>query len=197
MKKNLAIIILLLSVITSASAQKNEISVHYGIGTSNVIIEEFGDIITEAFTFGLYSVDNENSWGCIGIEYQSDVGDKFQLGIAAAYQTLNKDLLNASDKSKSGHVKDTYFSVMPRARIFYIKKPGFRLYSGLSAGLTFRTETATPEGTSSWSETSTSKTNFAFQADVAGIQFGKSFFGSVAAGFGVKGLLNGGIGYRF
>nr|NQU94025.1 hypothetical protein [Bacteroidota bacterium] len=50
---------------------------------------------------------------------------------------------------------------------------------------------------SSWAESSNSETIFAFQVDVIGVDFGTRLFGTVALGFGAKGILNAGVGYRF
>jgi len=195
MKKS-TLIVLLLSLGMSVMAQKNEISLHYGIGTSIVIIEDFSDVLSEIISIGIYRVDNESSYGCLGIEYQHDLGKIFQLGGVAVYQTLTKDLLDGSN-TKSGKVDDTFFSIIPELKVFYIKNPGFGLFSGIGAGVTFRTEKVSPVNASSWAESTNSETIFAFQLDVVGVDFGTKLFGSAALGFGVKGILNAGIGYRF
>ena len=98
--------------------------------------------------------------------------------------------------------KEHQFVIMPEVRFSYLNRPHVTLYSGLAMGVLinrgncYRGGTV-PENLYHPDENHTSAFA-AFQLTAFGLKAGaKHWFGSFEAGFGIKGIVNLGVGYEF
>lgn len=106
--------------------------------------------------------------------------------------------------------KEHQFIIMPEVRFSYLNRPHLTLYSGLAMGLLINRGNyyrgtvyediwfdLVPESSFSPQKNHTSVFS-AFQLTAFGLKAGaKHWFGSFEAGFGIKGIVNLGVGYEF
>lgn len=197
MKKNLILIVLIaLATLTSITtkAQKNEINVSYGVVSANAFSEFYAESILNGITLGSHDFKNFKSTGSLGIDYYRSVSDHIKLGAALIYEQISRDYY--FEKKFRGKIEANYITIMPQVKFLYITKPAFELYSSLAAGASLRYEEFQPSK-SGVKKDDASDIFFAFQANLLGIRVGKKLGGFVELGLGNKGIINGGISYRF
>ena len=98
---------------------------------------------------------------------------------------------NFSDHRAYAYFLTSNLHISTGARFVYYHKKITDLYSGLALGLSCRfytTETTPLLGSSFW---------LTWQVTALGVRFGKQVYGNIELGYGYKGLLSAGIGYRF
>ena len=90
-----------------------------------------------------------------------------------------------------GRKTSSYYSLQLMGRVNYINTEWVRLYSSYSIGghLITKNKPWVAEKTKEWVGD--------FQFNGIGVSVGKSFFGFTELGLGPRGLISGGIGYRF
>ena len=172
----------------------NRVTLTYGVFTaprifnfsSEVLTNQNFDIIDEEFDTNISS-----SSGAIFFDYHIMLTRKINVGVAAGYEKIVKDVI--INDELIGEVNDKYFSLMGEVEYNYISRDILQVFSGISGGLTFRNENATIDDNEE-----TAKTSFvSYHFDIIGIRLGRSFGAFAKLGFGFKGLLNGGISYEF
>lgn len=172
----------------------HEISLGYGTGTSNQIVDLFSEIVIYPLSAGTVSSSNKKYMGAITLDYDYAIADKLTLGIGLAYEKIEKDILNSS-KSKIGKQTNDDMTGVASIKYSYISTSRLRLYSGLGAGYSldyqhFKSDTNTKDNNKG------NTGNFNFQVTALGIRIGGRFGIHAEAGFGYKGIINAGVNYR-
>lgn len=86
---------------------------------------------------------------------------------------------------------DNWLAVMPRMDMKWINASAFKLYSSLAAGVSLYNSENPQSGESA------NKTTFAFQVSPVGVRLGNAFAVYAEVGFGFRGMLHGGLSYKF
>jgi hypothetical protein len=86
---------------------------------------------------------------------------------------------------------DNWLAVMPRMDVKWINASAFKVYSSLAAGVSLYSSENPQSGESA------NKITFAFQVSPVGIRLGNAFAVYAEAGFGFRGMLHGGLSYKF
>jgi len=150
----------------------------------------------------LHNGDNLNHWFDPNI-YHSDyiatcpitLGYMFRLrnflwlGGSVSYMGVFGNVYDATDNSFLYRHHETQIAILPTVRFSYLNKKYVTLYSGVSTGVLFDYEKDGDSGNLCVFPT--------FQVTAFGVSAGSKFFGYTEVGFGYKGFINAGIGYRF
>lgn len=133
------------------------------------------------------------------MDYHYRASKWFWLGLTAGYN-LYKEKGYGEPENLTWQYKEHHILIMPSLRFSYLNRPHLTLYSGLSVGLYIKHgleyidndllfTPMTPDHNRVFS---------AFQLTAFGLKAGaKHWFGSFEAGFGIKGIVNFGVGYEF
>lgn len=186
--------VLLTSISLNAQDQNknNEISASYGI----LSIPEFEELIvdvTSSLIGGADSAVINGSIGNIYLNYQHSLGEKFVLGFTFGY--YKADYKSFKKSVQIGDQTNYYYTFAIESKYKYIDHDKFQMYSGAGIGLTYNPVTFKSNDGSP--ETKDSFSNFTFQIIGAGVRYGKNFGIFAEAGFGYKGILNGGVSFKF
>lgn len=196
MKKVLLLTVAAMMATMNVSAQdepKNEIGIFYGVGSASNVVSSFGS----AFSFS--TGDQTGYWGPIGAEYFYHVSNVIGLGVVAEYAGCKWD----KPYTLNGSLKTTYITVMPSVKFNWLRKEHVGLYSGISAGAMFCSITPSgdfktdPQYKNIDDVKEENVTDFMFNINVIGVEFGTAFRGFAELGFGEKGLFCAGVRYKF
>lgn len=152
----------------------------------------------------------------VSLDYHYRATKWLWLGLSTGYSFMKEKLYPGNVVSPDGFhwdCKEHHFLIMPSLRFSYLNRPHVTLYSGIAVGVLINrgnryygdlsklpefvpAEAALgllpaelPDHTSAGS---------AFQLTAFGVKAGaKHWFGSFEAGFGIKGIVNLGVGYEF
>lgn len=177
MKK--VILFLILSILSfSIQAQKNEISLSYGVPSFEGAFLDFENyVMKDSYSKNL---------GIIGIAYghYSD-SEKWRFGVNVDYEIFERD----------GKVSGNYcLKILPKVDYFWTKKErNFRFYSGIAVGLSFEHMVAYNRS----KQYKDDKTVFAPNLTYLGMRYGKDW--SVFAEFNApfRSIFNIGVSKRF
>jgi len=164
---------------------KNEISLTYGRFTTTQLNISFGMALKNAYTLPEgYKLDNLKSSGAFALDYMRYLNNgKLALGGIFGYEKLSATYTptaNGINKTENYNL----FTVMPAAKFVWFNQKVVAVYSRLAGGIYW--------------ETSSSKTGFAFQIDLAGVEVGGEHVrGFFTLGFGQLGILKAGIRTSF
>ena len=186
--KHIMIIATMLVASLTASAQnddlKNEIGVFYGAGSASNILSVFSEVFT-------FASEQESFWGPVGVEYYHHVSPVVAVGCVASI---------AGCSWKSGSSTNTtdwssmYIAMMPSVKFNWFRRDHFGMYSALSVGAMFMSNSNVGNAV----KESSSTTWFMCQVTPFGLEFGgQAFRGFIEAGLGEKGVLCAGLRYKF
>ncbi len=133
------------------------------------------------------------------LDYHYRASKWFWLGLTAGYN-LYKEKGYGEPENLTWQYKEHHFLIMPSLRFSYLNRPHLTLYSGLSVGLYIKHgREYRDDDCLIWPITTDHNRVFsAFQLTAFGLKAGaKHWFGSFEAGFGIKGIVNFGVGYEF
>ena len=116
--------------------------------------------------------------------------NRINFGIDLVYDRIEA-AYTYPDSTKE-NVEATYFSIMPRADLKYLKRKGLQLYGSLGAGLAWRDAENTTTKTAE-----ENKIGIAFHITPIGIRLGNKFAFWAELGFGFRGFICGGLSYKF
>jgi len=193
--KKAIILLFLVTICLGLNAQldfKNDISVSYGIITTDQVIDIESDILESIVTLGSYSTENTKYIGAIFLTYKYNVTKGLMLGAAVGTDRITEDVI--SDKNKSGELVKNNITIAFEGDYRYLAKEIFQMYSGIGVGYTFVNEKYTPI---SGDESTGSSNHFNFQANLLGLRVGKSFGAFIELGIGYKGVFNFGLSGQF
>lgn len=133
------------------------------------------------------------------MDYHYRASKWFWLGLTAGYN-LYKEKGYGEPENLTWQYKEHHFLIMPSLRFSYLNRPHLTLYSGLSVGLYIKhgREYRDDDCLIRPITTDHNRVFSAFQLTAFGLKAGaKHWFGSFEAGFGIKGIVNFGVGYEF
>ncbi len=171
-----------------------------GVGSGNILdlLHSINSFTNTLFLSTSPKSSNEKYTPTITLSYGYNVSKKLMVSADLAYVGYSEDLSSSSTllgKSESAFLT---FGIM--ATYNYINNPKFMLYSGAGAGYVVSNEKWKPVDTS----TSTPKesSNFEgmgpyFHVNFIGAQYGKKLAVFGELGLGYKGVVSGGLNYKF
>lgn len=135
----------------------------------------------------------------ISMDYHYRASKWFWLGLTAGYN-LYKEKGYGEPENLTWQYKEHHFLIMPSLRFSYLNRPHLTLYSGLSVGLYIKygREYTDDDCLIQPITIDHNRVFSTFQLTAFGLKAGaKHWFGSFEAGFGIKGIVNLGVGYEF
>lgn len=184
----------------SANAQvedlKNEISVSYGFGVST-IGDGIGNLLPDAFS-GLSGIEHDRSRiGNFGVEYFRHLDNpRLAVGGIVTYAQMNDDVKNRNGE-KVGEGKNTYISIMPSVKYYWVNKNYFGFYSKVAAGVMLTHDSDKVYGDSQ-SDKSNDEIRFMGQASPIGLEAGSQNFRVFCElGVGEQGIALAGLRCKF
>lgn len=194
--KKIIVALLLLATFNLSNAQdnKHDLSLSYGVVTTDQVIDIFESVLTAVFSFGNYTKTNLDYTGAKFFTYKYGATEHLKAGATFGVDGVRGDLLNANTNEYFGSFSTNHYTLALEADLRYINTRWFEMYSGAGLGYTFTREFG--EDINGDSDAYNSR-HVNFQLNLAGMRFGNAFGGFVEAGFGYKGILNFGLSYRF
>ncbi len=199
--KNTRTFIIILSIIFTgiqlAKAQEkgtNEISIGYGVGSSNQIFDAMFDGTLFALSLGNVTYENKTTLGPFYLNYNHAIIDKLMIGGTIAYEKIKEDVHFSN--ILSGEQTTNIYSLGIEGHYHYISNRSFRMYSGLGLGYT---NARGKYGSNSDKDSNNIKTDhhINFQLTAIGLRFGKKLGGYTELGMGYKGVFSLGMNYQF
>lgn len=124
--------------------------------------------------------------GCYVFNYRYYVKTWLSFGLDCTFEGARIRNYSQDNRQLTGARNLYTFAVMPAIRFSYLNRPVVRLYSGLQAGCYMIVSTdVEPQLT------------FGGNITLFGVSVGKRLFGYAEINFGMKGLVQAGLGYRF
>lgn len=165
------------------SAQKIEVSASYGASSVYDVTYELASAIT------INSITKESNplsvgVAAIGVAMYSE-NMKWRYGVDVANEFFNKT------ESIS---KQIVLSVLPKLDYFWLRKEKLGLYSGAAAGITFVNTTYVDKDKKERKDT---YSVFGFNIVPIGIRYGGDLSVFLETNMGMKGIVQGGVSYRF
>jgi len=173
----------------------NEISLNYGIATTDDVSTAFGTIFEDIVydMFGDSTQYNNSSTGVFLFTYQHQFSKVISAGPVFGFEMLETDV--TYNDVTIGTIKHNTFTLGIEGRVDYLNKEYFGMYLGLGIGATLI------KVKSSSDETDTGdidpNSHFNFHITALGFRVGKQFGGIAELGYGYRGLANVGLYYRF
>ncbi len=139
------------------------------------------------------------------LDYHYRATKWFWLGLTAGYNYYQEkgDALYVGyifPENSTWQYKEHHFLIMPSLRFSYLNRPHLTLYSGLAVGLYIKhgREYLDDDNLIQPITIDHNRVFSAFQLTAFGLKAGGNhWFGSFEAGFGIKGIVNLGVGYEF
>ena len=165
---------------------RNELSVNYGYLSTTMAIPVLADIFATVLSFGAAKPDNTRSTGAIGIEYfRYNQSGRFAYGAAASFELVRTDMYDKDNKFV-GEQRFSMATLMPACKLSWFNKEHVSMYTKLAAGIGFLPDS---DGT---------PVCFAAQFNPVCLEAGNSRLrGFMELGWGMQGLVMGGIRYGF
>lgn len=186
MKKNFLITAIILSS-NLIYAQQNSISLGYGTASTDQIGATFAVIFSSVFVniFGAdANYEKESAFGPVALSYHRTLNSNERLSFGGSAVFENAKF---ADKNSNSTINYSAITIAPEGKFKYLE-PGkpFNMYGLLGAGLTIL-------------KTSTNKSVPHFNAQVTplGFEYGGNVKGFLELGVGYKGIIHGGISYKF
>jgi len=195
--KNLLITLALVCIAQFSFSQEhfNEISINYGIATTDDVSTAFGTIF-EDIVYGIFGDStqyNNSSTGVFLFTYQHQFSKVISAGPVFGYEIMETDV-TSHDKT-IGTLKHNTFILAIEGRVDYLNKEMFGMYLGLGVGATF-INVKSSSGEKDVSDTDPNS-HFNFHVTALGFRVGKKFGGIAELGYGYRGITNVGLYYRF
>ena len=133
------------------------------------------------------------------LDYHYRASKWFWLGLTTGYN-LYEEKGYGEPEHLTWKYKEHHFLIMPSLRFSYLNRPHLTLYSGLAVGLYIKhgREYRDDDCLIQPITIDHNRVFSAFQLTAFGLKAGaKHWFGSFEAGFGIKGIVNLGVGYEF
>ena len=210
--KKLFALIAAMTLTASAFAQKtfvsgsgyeipaNEVSLSVGVLSYPHMVMGFGGILASAFTAGNAEIDACNTVGAYSFEYMRYVHPHVAVGGIVTYEACRLKMVNKDGTPQDSHWQH-FMSAIPAVKFPWFSKEHVSMYSKAALGLMADVNEAysTTDSNGEVEETpSCLNISLGFQVTPVGIDFGgRSFRGFVETGFGVSGLVLGGLRYCF
>lgn len=173
-----------------AQTRRHDLSLSYGVLSSDQLADIFEDIITIVLTLGTFDKANQEFTGVPFLTYHYSANSRFGFGGAIGGYSSSGKLQILGEDAGTFHERNYIAAV--ELDYHWIMKPSLQLYSGAGFGVRFR------HGTYVATESETvDRVLPAFHLNLIGIRFGRQIGFFLEAGVGYKGLLSGGVNAQF
>ena len=190
-KVTLLLVVAAFLFVSSMNAQKSEIDLGVGVGSSNQIVGALADMIVTGLTPGI-EMKNNKSIGAWHLGYKYSASDRFAVGPVLTFDRSTSDAILGS--ISSGKFTSNYYTLAIEGDYKYINSDMFKLYSLVGVGATMLNQAYKPDAGDNKSQ---SKTFFNGQVTPIGIKYGSSVGVFAELGFGYKGIVCAGVFFRF
>jgi len=183
--------------ISAQEMQKNEVYAGLGLLNDNQMIAMLADVVGTIFTGGYLVQPGTYRAFTPFIGFRYGFTNRFSLGGIFAFDVNSVKVFNGETSDKQmREINRYYMTYAIEPKFNYIAKPAFQLYGYLGFGATVVTFGKAIFDNGSEAEISRVP-YFNMHVTPLGVRFGKEFGGFVEFGYGYKGILNGGLSYRF
>ena len=176
---------------------KNELSISWGLienpfkDDDVVPIDLNGRTLTDRYRLGRYSYGDRIRTQAFSLGYTQELSQWLSLGMQAAYSGVFQDQRLADTGITTDRRYTHRFALYPAVRFTYLNRPIIRLYSGAGLGVGMKWERDFFEHEARYRVFPTGQVTF------FGLSVGKQLFANWELGYGVKGYLTFGMGYRW
>ena len=185
MKKLFLIAVLLTGTLfCTAQEKRHEIAFGYGLISQNNLADVAADVFS---SLADVQTDSRSFSGTFSLSYAYSLNRTLSLGAIFCYEHSEADV--TSSGVYSGRTVDNYWTFMPSVRFAWLDKKRVALYSKAAIGATFDSGQYQGSHDDRW--------EVAFQASAFGVEVGGAFRGFLELGYGMQGIVNFGIKYRF
>lgn len=174
---------------------KNELSISWGLienpfeNDDVVPINANGRTLANRYDLGRYSYGDRIRTQAFSLGYTQELSQWLSLGVQAAYSGVFQDQRLAGMTTDRRYTHR--FALYPAVRFTYLNRPIIRLYSGAGLGVGMKWKHEFFDRDVEYSVFPTGQVTF------FGLSVGHRLFANWEIGYGVKGYLTLGMGYRW
>ena len=174
---------------------KNELSISWGLienpfeNDDVVPINANGRTLANRYDLGRYSYGDRIRTQAFSLGYTQELSQWLSLGVQAAYSGVFQDQRLAGMTTDRRYTHR--FALYPAVRFTYLNRPIIRLYSGAGLGVGMKWKHEFFDRDVEYSVFPTGQVTF------FGLSVGRRLFANWEIGYGVKGYLTLGMGYRW
>ncbi len=174
---------------------RGEIVLSYGVKSSNFETGPYERLITRNLFTGNVSFKNKKTTEVFRLTAKGDIDTKQTVGISVAFEANKKEVYRLNQLI--GSLNAAYFMLAFDWEYNFIKINWIRMYAGASFGVGYFLSGFQPAPRSRETDQSMNQTVFSYQATPLGIRLGTTIAIIAEFGYGYKGIINGGLSYRF
>ena len=174
---------------------KNELSISWGLienpfeDDDVVPIDLNGRTLTDRYRLGRYSSGDRIRTQAFSLGYTQELSQWLSLGVQAAYSGIYQS--QRLEGMTTDRLYTHRFALYPAVRFTYLNRPIIRLYSGAGLGVGMKWKHEFFDRDVEYSVFPTGQVTF------FGLSVGHRLFANWEIGYGVKGYLTLGMGYRW
>ncbi|MBG8555516.1 outer membrane beta-barrel protein [Hymenobacter guriensis] len=183
MRSRYILVLLLAPLWAHAQKGPHEVYASYGLGTP--LSFEF-DLGWGGSSTG--TVQKSVS-GPAGVGYRYFLSEKFALGAQASYTRVRREFTTQPPSTTDNTSTDVGYALLVRSEVYYVRKPTFKVYSGLGVGWNWENHTSSDYP-------SRQESHPTLHLTLAGIRFGDRVAGFAELGLSVNGILQAGVAVR-
>ncbi len=174
-----------------ASYDHHDISMSYGLFTSDQFMNVESTMLNEQFDDKRYVRDNFSSTGGVYLSYKhiNHLVD-FWWGFSMGYEQNKSEIYYLGQYA--GELKRTFYTLALESQFRYVNFGVVQVYSGIGLGLSYGQESLSATDYH-LEESSGDIFRLAYQLNVAGVRIGKKIAGFAEFGYGYKGIVNVGL----
>jgi hypothetical protein len=181
----------LFSTAGSGQTRKSDLSLQFGVFSSDHVINIFGDTGLIVIPLGSYDKRDMTFSGVPFLTYHYSANDRFGFGGAIGYYSASGVLVELGGDVVAGGFREKSYIGAVELDYHWVMKPGFQLYSGAGFGVKVR------RGTYADGADTVTKALPAFHLNPIGLRLGKKVGFFAEFGIGYKGILAVGLNGQF
>ena len=183
----------LFSTVGFGQTRRNDLSLQFGVLSSDQVIDIFGDTVLIVIPLGGYDKRDMTFSGVPFLTYHYSANDRFGFGGAIGYYSASGALVESGGDVVVGDFREKSYIGAVELDYHWFMKPGLQLYSGAGFGVKVRRGTYV-DGTDTDTVT---KALPAFHLNAIGLRVGKKVGFFAELGIGYKGILAVGLSGQF
>ncbi len=174
-------------------SRKHDLSVHFGVVSSDQVIDILEDPAAVVIPAGAYSKVGQTFSAAPFLTYRRWITGRLAFGGAAGYFGSSGALVPAGGEAIVGDFREKNYVGAVEIQLRWMRKRTLELYSGAGFGVKVRRGTYRDGGATD----AFTKALPTFHLNALGLRAGKSFGFFAEAGYGYKGVLAAGLNARF
>lgn len=189
----LALAAVLFSTAGFGQTRRHDLSLHFGVLSSDQVIDIFGDPALIVIPLGTYNKEDMKFGVVPFLTYHYSANDRFGFGGAIGYYSVSGALVEPGGDVIAGDFREKSTIAAAELDYHWIMRPGFQLYSGAGFGVKVRRGTYT-DGAGTDTVT---RVLPAFHLNAVGLRVGRKVAFFAELGIGYKGMLAIGLNGQF